>query len=155
MKAQLFHTRHIMSSVLVGLLLMAGGCVQINQRDQPVTAPSLPAYVVLKLASGERRIDQGELEAIQHELVAALQRQLPQADYAILAEEARQATRFIGPDHVARIGLWTLQVRAGRPVLVRQQLPRAAVMLSHIAHLTEKDGRWIVQSLALEKLRGR
>lgn len=109
--------------------------------------------VVLRLASNEVTVGLSDLEQLKTALLAALRDKNP-TDYGWLIEELSEAKCFIAGES-AHVGGWQLGVRDGEPVLVRQQMPRAPLMLFHVARLTHDNGRWHVRSLSIEKVKGR
>ncbi|WP_370682136.1 hypothetical protein [Comamonas sp. GB3 AK4-5] len=100
-------------------------------------------------------LEQVSLDALQ-QLRQSLREKLAQdpVQYTALARELDASAVFIDGDRRAHIGAWQLSVQAGRPVLLRQQMPRTARMLFYVALLAKQDGKWRVEAIVLQKVQG-
>ena len=75
-------------------------------------------------------------------------------EFAQLRTELEHAGIFADGSGRAHIGTWTLSDSEGDLRLVRQQFPRAPIMVFYIASLARVDGRWAVTQVTPQRVRG-
>ena len=97
----------------------------------------------------------GDLKQLKLNLIEALkQEQSPEA-YRHLIEELKMYSHPIITDNSALIGRWRLKMERESVWLERQQMPRAPVMLFHLAELEFSCGLWQVKKVTYKKVWGK
>ncbi|RNF83579.1 hypothetical protein [Montanilutibacter psychrotolerans] len=144
-----------LSTITIALvaLLLSGCAAWAGKEPMNTNLDDERPVVTLALANDEVAVGLPELEQLKAQLLLALRRANP-ADFGALADELGDAKCFIagGSGH---IGAWQLGVRRGEAVLVRQQMPRAPMMLFHVARVSYDGGIWQVQGVSIEKVSAR
>ncbi|MGS2763148.1 hypothetical protein [Sinomicrobium sp. M5D2P9] len=97
----------------------------------------------------------GGLKQLKLRLIEALKQQQSPEAYGYLIEELQRYSHPIITDSTAFIGQWRLKTERQSLWLERQQMPRAPLMLFHLAELVFADGQWKVKKITYKKVWGK
>lgn len=106
------------------------------------------------LASGRVVVTQAEFVRIRDAVVAFLKNSEHESRDE-LVQELEDAAPFFNENGAGRIGFWQLTQRGDELRLLRQQFPRAPVMIFHYAVLAYDGKTWKVVRFGYERVRGR
>lgn len=93
----------------------------------------------------------GGLKQLKLRLIQALKQHQPEA-YDHLIKELQMYSQPFLTDSTAFIGRWRLRTERESLWLEHQQMPRAPLMLFHLAELVFTNGQWKVKKITYKKV---
>jgi hypothetical protein len=141
------------TAVTIGCFLLIAACRQLERHDMQLSQDS----VQFALKVGPVTVDSRSLEAMKE----TLQRYVNGPDFPAKFAKIREQLRTELPsaavwiqERQANIGLWTLENRDGRLVLVHYPPPREGTMYLYIATLEPLNPGWKVVNFEVEREMG-
>jgi len=122
-----------------------------EQKHEPISDNPMQDTLLITYKDSTYQMTIGGLKQLKLRLIQALKQHQPEA-YDHLIKELQMYSQPFLTDSTAFIGRWRLRTERESLWLEHQQMPRAPLMLFHLAELVFADGQWKVKKITYKKV---